>query len=372
MTSPHLSPIAHHATDRDDIARLLDRAHPELLPRLTAMRRELCAARDTDELHAFALLLGGSVRAVAVFAADEDRRLTALGAEFGHAVELAAMTTALAEQFGAAVRRLVRSRFPGWTVSAGPFADGADTRAFGRGLGMTARFESVPVIRIDSARPLRHHLSENRDKTLRRMRNRVARECRSVQFVTTCDPDALTPWLDPITALKRDRAIAHGDNAVLQDGRLHLWRRRLLAHFQHGSARLDLLLLEGAVAAYNVSLVQGRAWRVWEGYAAQSWSRFSPGRLLESHLLETALGLGNVDLVDWMTSVAPEAILASNGTYATLTFSGRLRPSGSRSPAVAHEPRVPARRAGVGGDLVALDPTTEHARGLPELLSLAR
>jgi len=340
MPSPRLSLIAQHITGREGIARLLDRAHPSLQPRLRSIRRELGAALDTDALHAFALLRGASVRAVVVFIADDGgRRLASLGAEFGHAVELTAMTTWLAERLGEAVRGLVGRHLPGYTVSAGPFVDDGDARAFGRGLAMAARVERVPVIRIDPGRPMRRYLSENRDKALRRMRNRLTRECQSARLTTACDPDALLPWLDALTAIKRARAIAHADADLLQEGRIALWRRRLLAHFHEGSARLDLLLLEGAVAAYDVSLVEGRVWRVWEGYAAQTWSRFAPGRLLEAHILSTAVVSGSVDVVDWMTSAAPEAILASNATYPTLTFSGRVHASTWGKSTVARRAR---------------------------------
>lgn len=41
-------------------------------------------------------------------------------------------------------------------------------------------------------------------------------------------------------------------------------------------------------------------------------SAYSPGRILESAVLERALDDGETELFDWMTGVAPETILAAN------------------------------------------------------------
>lgn len=61
-----------------------------------------------------------------------------------------------------------------------------------------------------------------------------------------------------------------------------------------------------------IALIDGTTYRVLDGRMNTDFSAYSPGRILESAVLERALEDGETELFDWMTGVAPETILAAN------------------------------------------------------------
>ena len=87
------------------------------------------------------------------------------------------------------------------------------------------------------------------------------------------------------------------------------------------------LRFDGQLAAYVVALLDGEVYRVYDGRMNSEWSAFSPGRLVESAALNRALMDQRFTLLDWMSGVAAEKLLAAN------TAEGRARlvaTSGSR------------------------------------------
>ena len=74
----------------------------------------------------------------------------------------------------------------------------------------------------------------------------------------------------------------------------------------------ELLTIDGVLAAYVIALIDGTTYRVLDGRMNTDLSAYSPGRILESAVLERALEDGETELFDWMTGVAPETILAAN------------------------------------------------------------
>jgi hypothetical protein len=54
------------------------------------------------------------------------------------------------------------------------------------------------------------------------------------------------------------------------------------------------------------------AYRVLEGHFATAWARYAPGRLLETAVIQRMLDEPTMSLLDWMTSVAPESLVAQN------------------------------------------------------------
>ena len=70
--------------------------------------------------------------------------------------------------------------------------------------------------------------------------------------------------------------------------------------------------IDGVLAAYVIALIDGTTYRVLDGRMNTDLSAYSPGRILESAVLERALDDGETELFDWMTGVAPETILAAN------------------------------------------------------------
>ena len=87
--------------------------------------------------------------------------------------------------------------------------------------------------------------------------------------------------------------------------------RRLL---EHRSLELATLVVDGELAAYVLGIPDGGWYRVLDGRIDDALARYAPGRLLEAAVVERALARGDRG-VDWMTSIAPEALLAANSAH---------------------------------------------------------
>jgi hypothetical protein len=75
---------------------------------------------------------------------------------------------------------------------------------------------------------------------------------------------------------------------------------------------LATLSIDGEFAAHTLSICDGDIYRVLEGRFVSKWARYSPGRLLEAHIVDQALNEQAVPVVDWMTATATEKLLATN------------------------------------------------------------
>jgi hypothetical protein len=53
-------------------------------------------------------------------------------------------------------------------------------------------------------------------------------------------------------------------------------------------------------------------YRVVEGRFVTNWARYAPGRLLEAAMLQRGLDSRDLRRTDWLSSVAPETLIAAN------------------------------------------------------------
>jgi hypothetical protein len=81
-------------------------------------------------------------------------------------------------------------------------------------------------------------------------------------------------------------------------------------HAARGELEVATLRLDGQLAAYVVALTDGPAYRVFDGRFAPAWRHYSPGRRLEAAVVDHACR-GPYRVLDWMSSVAPEKLVAS-------------------------------------------------------------
>lgn len=91
-----------------------------------------------------------------------------------------------------------------------------------------------------------------------------------------------------------------------------MWRWRLAELANLGSLELSTLHLDGEFAAYALGVLDGDAYRVLEGRFVTAWARYAPGRLIEAAMLERVLESPSLRRTDWMSSVAPETLIAAN------------------------------------------------------------
>jgi hypothetical protein len=111
------------------------------------------------------------------------------------------------------------------------------------------------------------------------------------------------------------------------------WRSVYDLHAARGELEVGTLRLDGHLAAYVIAFADRPAYRVFDGRFAPPWRRYSPGRRLEAAAVDHARRAGFA-VLDWMTSVAPEKLVAS--TWAeprwTVTASGDQRPAAAAIP----------------------------------------
>ena len=133
------------------------------------------------------------------------------------------------------------------------------------------------------------------------------------------------------------------------------WRSVYDLHAARGELEVGTLRLDGHLAAYVIALVDRPAYRVFDGRFAPPWRRYSPGRRLEAAVVGHARREGFA-VLDWMSSVAPEKLVAS--TWAeprwTVTAASDQRSAAARNPRSPHTGTGRARRACSGGGALTL------------------
>jgi CelD/BcsL family acetyltransferase involved in cellulose biosynthesis len=106
------------------------------------------------------------------------------------------------------------------------------------------------------------------------------------------------------------------------------WRSAFDNHAARGELEVATLRLGGELAAYVVSFLDPPAYRVFDGRFVPAFRRYSPGRRLEVSVLERVSRDGSLRELDWMSSVAPEQLIAATGADRRWTLV-----AGSETPA---------------------------------------
>jgi hypothetical protein len=168
------------------------------------------------------------------------------------------------------------------------------------------------------------------DRSSQRIRQHALSE--EIQFER--DPDRLAKLRGEIEDVHLARDHDAGRPSDLDDtAGIAFWRSVYDLHAARGELEVGTLRLDGHLAAYVIAFADRPAYRVFDGRFAPPWRRYSPGRRLEAAAVDHARSEGFA-VLDWMTSVAPEKLVAS--TWAeprwTVTASGDQRPAAAAIP----------------------------------------
>jgi diguanylate cyclase len=180
---------------------------------------------------------------------------------------------------------------------------------------------SVPQVSLSTNVVLEKLLSKNMRKQLRRVRTKLdtdAPDWRLDFHRGTASILALLPEIESIH-IGRDhaqRSVSDLDDALER----RFWHESVVAHTYTDELELGTLTINGSIAAYVISLVDGQSYRVLDGRMNGAFAEFSPGRVLETATLERALNDDSFQVFDWMTGVAPETILAVNDWQTRITM----------------------------------------------------
>jgi Acetyltransferase (GNAT) domain len=180
---------------------------------------------------------------------------------------------------------------------------------------------------------------------LDRSGQRIRQQALSEQVQFERDPGRLAKLRDEIEAVHLARDHDAGRPSDLDDtAGVAFWRSVYDRHAARGELEVGTLRLDGHLAAYVIALVDRPAYRVFDGRFAPPWRRYSPGRRLEAAVVDHARHEGFA-VLDWMSSVAPEKLVASTGAEPRWTVTA----AGDQRTARAVIPRPRSAHVGTHG-----------------------
>jgi Acetyltransferase (GNAT) domain len=242
---------------------------------------------------------------------------TLAGTDGGHRGSILTTDPTIARVLGGAVRRAANESSSHATLVLGPLpASNVIVRAFTAGMsGSRADITAaLPVIRRESGCVADAYLSSGMSRTLRKAANRLEADGLGAEVRFTCDAAEIHGLLPRLEQVYRHRDHMHGRISSLDDDVRHqAWRHRVWNLTDVGSLELAMLEIDGQLASYTLGVVDGPVYRLLEGRFVTAFARYSPGRLLESAVVERVLADDTLTTFDWMTAVAPESLLGQNG-----------------------------------------------------------
>lgn len=271
---------------------------------------------------------------------DGGRTTGLLAGGGGYETSLPVPTPALGVRLGEVLAGALERR--GSALHLAELPDDPRVHALAAGAGAVV-LDSLPVPEVRRPAAGEHLVSGGVRKNLRKTHNRLAHDGVHLEMTFSTDDADFEALLPDLEVAYRDRDEVHGIPCALDTpaGRA-TWRARLRALGDLGRRELAVLRLDGDLAAYVVGVRGGGRYGIFEGRFVTRWARFSPGRLLEHEVLQRAFTDPDVEVLDWMTGVAPETLLAATGTRRRL---------------VVHRgaPEVPVPRSAGGGGAPHLD-----------------
>jgi CelD/BcsL family acetyltransferase involved in cellulose biosynthesis len=172
---------------------------------------------------------------------------------------------------------------------------------------------SVPGVDFVLDGSIEAHLSGNLRRQLRKCRNRMSTDGVEVATEFIRDRAQLLGYLAEVEHIHRTRDSDVGRKSDLDDPAVErLWRGIISAHVDRDQVELGIMRIDGNIAAYVLSFMDGVTYRVFDGRFLTKWMRYSPGRLLEVEMLAHAMSDGRFQRLDWMNSIAPNKLISAN------------------------------------------------------------
>jgi CelD/BcsL family acetyltransferase involved in cellulose biosynthesis len=178
--------------------------------------------------------------------------------------------------------------------------------------------DSAPRVRFQTERDVEPYLSRNTRSMLANRTNRLKKAGLVPEVAHLRQPHDVERVLAELEHVRRER-----DAALLrvsdldQPGPGCFWRRIIVELAGRGEAEVTTLRLEDELAAYCVCLLDGPAYRYWDGRFLPGWDRFSPGALVLTAALRRALADPAFNEFDWMRGSERFKQGAANDTVST-------------------------------------------------------
>jgi Acetyltransferase (GNAT) domain len=243
--------------------------------------------------------------------------VTFAGSDLGHRGALLADDRLWARRLGIALSRTLPGRVRGWAVELGPIdADAASIGGFVAGFPQLDAIDVAPIPMIQREPGLDEaadYLTPAMRRTLRKATNRLETDGRTFEVRFTRGYSEICAMLPALEDCHRDRDHDRDRPSELDDDETRAtWRRRLTGLALDGLLEIATAHVDGKLAAHVVGIRDGAIYRVLEGHFVTAWGRYAPGRLLETAVVQRMLDEPDMTALDWMTSVAPESLLATN------------------------------------------------------------
>jgi CelD/BcsL family acetyltransferase involved in cellulose biosynthesis len=239
---------------------------------------------------------GDALRAAALLATRRRWGITEV-VRVGHGAtdhaRLPARDDASAAELGRAVAAEVNALSGPWRLFLGQLPVGDPVV---RSIAVNLRWAEIvsgdvsPTIRIGPDRSLGRYLKRNSRKSCRLARNQLQRAGLRFRIAELRDPEGIARVLPESESIRRRRDMAEGRPDKLRDPRYATFRRAVIMTLaREGQVELTTLRIEDELAAYQVALLDGAAYRSWDGRISPSWARYQPGRLLDEAALTRVL-----------------------------------------------------------------------------------
>jgi len=256
---------------------------------------------------------GGTLTAAALVALrdeDGDLRITSVRPHTDDVWDIAATSAGARHMLLAGLARYAAGLSGPWRLTLTGMRDGGEADWLAGRLPGGRVVPAPPVPGIGFTRgemPLASGIRSGLDRSGRRIRRHALTE--TIRFER--EPAALARLRDEIEAVHQARDHDAGRVSDLDDrAGLAFWRSVYDGHAARGELEVGTLRLDGHLAAYVIALVDSPAYRVFDGRFAPKWRLYAPGRRLEAVVVEHARR-GAFRELDWMSSVAPEKLVAS-------------------------------------------------------------
>jgi len=188
--------------------------------------------------------------------------------------------------------------------------------------------QGCPVLAFGPERVLERHTSAERRRAARQGRIRLAEQDVGVRVERTAEATEIERLVPDIVALHRDRDHAMGRRSDLDDRARRAFYAAVLGRMAaSGQAELWLLRAGGMLAAYQIGVRDGPAYRLWDGRISTAWQWARPGRVLDTAVLEALLADPTVTELDWMRGELRHKLKAATHVVATEQLQAESSPA---------------------------------------------
>lgn len=146
-----------------------------------------------------------------------------------------------------------------------------------------------------------YRISKNRRSQERQATNRITNDGRTWEKVVVADEGALDRWLPHVIDLRRRRDHAAGRRSHLDDAaRLTFYEAVVRDFVSRGRAVIYLLVVDGAVAGYHLTMLDGDTYRMLDGRVADELQRYRGGMVTSLMAMTAAAEAPEVTTYDWL------------------------------------------------------------------------